>query len=85
LELNDKGNYPFIQPLCSEVQRASCLRSSHSIYAPLNFLRFDAHNSKHFYSEALVAPLVQTFQPAGDTLDSSGCEVHACEGLHPTP
>jgi hypothetical protein len=84
LELNNKGHYPFIQPLCSEVQRASRLRFSHSIDAPLNFLRFEAHNSKHLDPEALMAPFVQMLQTARYTLDSSGCEVHISGSRRPT-
>jgi hypothetical protein len=85
LELNNKGYYPFIQPLCSEVQRTARLRLSHSIDAPLNFLCFDAHNSEHMNPEVLVAPFVQTLQLARYALDFSGREVHTSGSLRATP
>jgi hypothetical protein len=80
LELNNKGHYPFIQPLCGEVYGASCLRISHSIDAAVNFLRSDAQNSKHLDPEGLVAPLVQPLQPARYALDCSGSGVHTSGG-----
>jgi hypothetical protein len=60
------------------------LRFSHSIDCPLNFLCFDAHNSKHFDPEGLVAPLVQTLQPTRYANDSSGCGVHIAGSRRPT-
>jgi hypothetical protein len=60
------------------------LRFSHSIDAPLNFLRFDAHDPKHFDSEGLVAPLVQTLQPTRYQSDGRGCGVHIAGSRRPT-
>jgi hypothetical protein len=61
------------------------LRFSHSINAPLNFLRLDAHNSKHLDSEGLVAPLVQTLESTRYENDSSGYGVHMAGSRRPTP
>lgn len=72
LELNNEGDYPFIQPHCRGLCGASRLRFNHSIDAPLNFLRSDAQSSKHLDAEGLVAPLVQTFQPTHYEDNSSG-------------
>ncbi|HMH06136.1 MAG TPA: hypothetical protein VK579_05585 [Terriglobales bacterium] len=84
MELNNKGHYPFIQPFCSEVYRASRLRFSHNFHALLNFLRLDDHNSKHLDPEALMAPFVQMLQPARYTFDAGGCEVHTSESHRAT-
>jgi hypothetical protein len=62
LELNNKGDYPFIQPLCRGLCSASRLRFGHSTDPPLNFLSPDAQSSKRLDPEGLVAPLVQTLQ-----------------------
>jgi len=85
LELNNKGDYPFIQPLCRELCGASRLRFGHGTDAPLNFLRSDAQSSKHLDPEGLVAALVQTLQPTRYENDSSGCGVHIAESPRPTP
>jgi hypothetical protein len=47
-------------------------------------LRFDAHNSKHFDAEGLVAPLVQALQAARYESDCSGCGVHIAGSRRPT-
>jgi hypothetical protein len=85
LELNNKGDYSFIQPLCRGLSGASRLRFSHSTDAPLNFLRSDAQSSKHLDPEGLVVPLVQTLQPTRYENNSSGRGVHIAESRRPTP
>jgi hypothetical protein len=85
LELNNKGDYPFIQPLCRGLCGASRLRFGHGTDAPLNFLRSDAQSSKHLDPEGLVAALVQTLEPTRYENDSSGCGVHIAGSRRPTP
>jgi hypothetical protein len=85
LELNNKGDYPFIQPLCRGLCGASRLRFGHSTDAPLNFLRSDAQSSKHFDPEGPVLPLVQTLQITRYENDSSGRGVHIAGRRRPTP
>jgi hypothetical protein len=85
LELNNKGDYPFIQPLFRGLSGALRLRFGHGIDAPLNVLRSEAQSSKHFDPEGLVAPLVQTLQPTRQENDSSGCGVHIAGRCRPTP
>jgi hypothetical protein len=85
LELNNQGDYAFIQPLCRGLCGASRFRFGHSTDAPLNFLRSDAQSSKHFDPEGLVAPLVQTLQPTRYENDSSGRGVHIAGRRRPTP
>jgi len=72
LELNNKGDYPFIQFLCRGLCCASRLRFGHSADAPLNFLRSQAQSSEHLNPKGLVAPLVQTLQPTRYENNSSG-------------
>jgi hypothetical protein len=85
LELNNKGDYPFIEPLCRGLCGASRLRFSHSTDAPLNFLRSDAQSFKHLDPEGLVAPLVQTLQLTRYENDSGGCGVHIAGRRRLTP
>jgi hypothetical protein len=85
LELNNKGDYPFIQPLCRGLCLASRLRFGHSTDAPLNFFRPDAQSSEHLDPEGLVAPLVQTLEPTRYENDSGGCGVHIVGRRRPTP
>jgi hypothetical protein len=85
LELNNKGDYPFIQPLCRGLCLASRLRFGHSTDAPLNFFRPDAQSSEHLDPEGLVAPLVQTLEPTRYENDSGGCGVHIAGKRCPTP
>jgi hypothetical protein len=62
LELNNKGDDPFIEPLCRGLCGTSRLRFRHSTDASLNFFRPNAQGSKHLDPEELVALLVQTLQ-----------------------
>jgi len=75
-KLGDKRQYPLIQHPCGTVYRARRLRFSHAIDAALHVLRVDAHFSKHFDSEALVATFIQTLQTARQSLNFS------CRGVH---
>jgi hypothetical protein len=84
LELNNKGDYSFIQPLCRGLSGASRMRFSHSTDVPLNFLRSDAQSSKHLDPKGLVVPLVQTLQLTRDDNNSSGCGAHIPESRRPT-
>ena len=74
MELNNKGDYPFIQPLPRGLCLASRLRFGHSTDASLNFFRPDAQGSKHLDPEGLVAPLIQTLQPTRYENDSAAVE-----------
>ena len=83
MELNNKGDYPFIQPLCRGLCGASCLRFGHGTDASLNFFRPDAQGSKHLDTEGLVTPLVQTLQLTRYENDSGGSGVHIAESCRP--
>jgi hypothetical protein len=74
LELNNKGDYPFIQSLPRGLCGTSRLRFGHSTDAPLNFFRPDAQGSKHPDPEGLVVPLIQTLQPTRYENDSAAVE-----------
>jgi hypothetical protein len=82
--LNNKGDHPFIQPLCRGLCGASRLRFGHSTNASLNFFRPGAQGSKHLDPEGLVAPLVQTLQLARYDNDYGGRGVHVGK-RRPTP
>ena len=79
LELNNKGDYPFIQSLRCGLCLASRLRFGHSTDASLNFFRPDVQRSKHPDPEGLVGAF-DTNAPAHPLRERfGGCGVHIAQ------